>query len=72
MCVSKPSTPAPPPPDPNVEIERQNREDAEQAKKAENKAKQLETTVKQKRGGRGSMSLLTGSKGGLGFYDGTL
>jgi hypothetical protein len=41
-------------------------------KKADNKADALARAVKKKRGGLGSTSLLTGSKGGMGYFDGTL
>lgn len=71
MCLA-PKAPKAPPVDPNVEIERENQMANEQATKEKNKADQLARTVKQKRGGMGSVSLLTGSKGGMGYFDGTL
>ena len=59
------------------EDEKQAKEnqDAEEArKKAKAKEEQLEKTAKAKTlgGGASRRSLLTGSKGGLGFYDETL
>tara|TARA_E500000178_G_scaffold329679_1_gene360832 strand:+ start:2098 stop:2388 length:291 start_codon:yes stop_codon:yes gene_type:complete len=72
MCLPTPKAPKPPQESEDAKIERENQQMAEQRKQAENKAEQLERTVKRKRGGRGSMSLLTGSKGGLGYYQGTL
>lgn len=71
MCVA-PSRPKAPAVDPNVEIERQNREAEEMGTRADNKADTLARAVKKKRGGMGSTSLLTGSKGGMGYFDGTL
>lgn len=71
MCVFG-GRPSPPAVDPNVEIERQNQQQMEQQKKAEAKAKALEKTVTKKKKGSGGMSLLTGSKGGIGYIDETL
>lgn len=71
MCLA-PKAPKAPAVDPNVEIERENQAANEMATKEKNKADQLARTVKQKRGGMGSVSLLTGSKGGMGYFDGTL
>ena len=55
-------------------IVEENQREEEQRKTEENKAKQLEETAKSKRigGGASRKSLLTGSKGGLGYYDSTL
>lgn len=55
-------------------IAEENQREEEQRKTEENKAKQLEETAKAKRigGGASRKSLLTGSKGGLGYYDSTL
>lgn len=55
-------------------IAEENQREEEQRKTEENKAKQLEETAKSKRigGGASRKSLLTGSKGGLGYYDSTL
>ena len=72
MCLAKPSKPSAPPVDPNAEIERQNQQNAENEKRMKNRDKALDRAVKQKRGGMGSVSLLTGSKGGAGYFDGTL
>ena len=70
MCLG--SRPRVPPVDPNVEIERENEEQKEQQKRMEEKAKSLEETVAKKKKGSGGMSLLTGSKGGIGYIDETL
>jgi|DEB0MinimDraft_4_1074332.scaffolds.fasta_scaffold09255_4 hypothetical protein len=71
MCIfgGRPKTPAV---DPNVEIERENQQQMEQEKKQEAKAKALEETVAKKKKGAGGMSLLTGTKGGIGYIDETL
>jgi len=55
-------------------IAQENEQKAAQEKTEKNKAKQLEETAKSKRigGGASRKSLLTGSKGGLGYYDSTL
>ena len=71
MCIA-PKRPKAPAIDPDVEIERENQEAQEMTKKADAKADTLERTIKRKRGGLGSMSLLTGSRGGMGYFDGTL
>ena len=71
MCLA-PSKPKAPAVDPNVEIERENQEAQEMGRRADNKADTLTRAVKKKRGGLGSTSLLTGSKGGMGYFDGTL
>jgi hypothetical protein len=71
MCLA-PSKPKAPAVDPNVEIERENQEAQEMGRRADNKADTLARAVKKKRGGLGSTSLLTGSKGGMGYFDGTL
>jgi len=70
MCLG--SGPRTPSVDPNVAIERENQERMEQQKKMEAKAKALEETVAKKKKGSGGMSLLTGSKGGIGYIDETL
>jgi len=72
MCVPSPAKPKAPAVDPNVEIERENQEAVETEKRQKNKDKALDRAIKQKRGGMGSVSLLTGSKGGAGYFDGTL
>ena len=71
MCLA-PSKPKAPAVDPNVEIERENQEAQEMGRRADNKADTLARAIKKKRGGLGSTSLLTGSKGGMGYFDGTL
>ena len=68
MCVFS-SPPAPPPPDPDVEIARENQEAAEKAKKDKAKAEQLENTVAASGGGTTVPSLLTSTRGGIGYYD---
>lgn len=70
MCLG--SRPKAPPVDPSIAIERENQERMEQQKKMEAKAKALEETVAKKKKGSGGMSLLTGSKGGIGYIDETL
>lgn len=72
MCVAQPSKPKAPAVDPNVEIERENQEASETEKRMKQKDKALDRAIKQKRGGMGSVSLLTGSRGGAGYFDGTL
>lgn len=67
MCVGplKPSTPAPPPPDPVVE--------AAQEQETQKKKERVQETVQKKaqriRGGTGRRSLISGSGGGMGFYN---
>lgn len=72
MCLFSSSRPSTPPVDPNAEIERENQQRMEEAKKAQEKAKALEETLAKKKKGSGAMSLLTGSKGGIGYIDETL
>ena len=68
MCVpgGGSKTPAP---DPEAEKERESEKAKEQVKTAEMKQEALEETVSQKRKGTGRRSLLTGSGGGIGFYN---
>ena len=67
MCLGGSSrTPAP---DPELEKERESEKAKEQVKTAEMKQEALEGTVSQKRKGTGRRSLLTGSGGGIGYYD---
>ena len=68
MCLPK-SSPRPPAPDPEVEMERESEKEKEQVKTKVMKQEALEETVSQKRKGTGRRSLLTGSGGGIGFYD---
>lgn len=71
MCLFSSSSPAV---SADERIAEENQRDAEQLKMSQNKAKQLEQTAKSKKigGGASRKSLLTGSKGGLGYYDATL
>jgi hypothetical protein len=71
MCLGGNSSPAV---SEDEKIAEENQRKEEQRKTEENKAKQLEDTAKSKRigGGASRKSLLTGSKGGLGYYDKTL
>ena len=77
MCAGpfRPSRPAPPPPDPVVE-----QEQAEQKAQATEKAKTARSErlaetladlggVRRRGGGRGRRSLITGSRGGMGYYN---
>jgi hypothetical protein len=68
MCLPSrsPRTPAP---DPEVEMERESEKAKEQVKTKEMKQEALEETVSRKRKGTGRRSLLTGSGGGVGFYN---
>lgn len=68
MCIGGRS-PSPPPPDPEVEMERESEKAKEQVKTSEMKQEALEETVSRKRKGTGRRSLLTGSGGGVGFYN---
>lgn len=58
-----------PAPDPELEKERESEKAKEQAKTAEMKQEALEETVSRRRKGTGRRSLLTGSGGGVGFYN---
>ena len=71
MCLFSSSSPAV---SADERIAEENQREAEQLKMSQNKAKQLEQTAKSKKigGGASRKSLLTGSKGGLGYYDSTL
>ena len=68
MCIGGRSSP-PPAPDPQVEKERESEKAKEQVKTSEMKQEALEETVSKKRKGTGRRSLLTGSGGGIGYYD---
>jgi len=68
MCIGGRS-PSPPAPDPEVEMERESEKAKEQVKTKEMKQEALEETVSRKRKGTGRRSLLTGSGGGVGFYN---
>lgn len=58
-----------PAPDPQVEMERESEKAKEQARTTEMKQEALEETVSRKRRGTGRRSLLSGSGGGIGFYN---
>lgn len=58
-----------PQPDPDLENERESEKAKEQAKTSEMKQEALEETVSRKRRGTGRRSLLSGSGGGIGFYN---
>ena len=68
MCLGG-SKPRPPEPDPELEKERESEKAKEQVKTVEMKQEGLEETVSRKRRGTGRRSLLTGSGGGIGYYD---
>ena len=68
MCLPR-SSPRTPPPDPVVEQEREAAKAEEQVAKAEMRQDALEETVSRKRKGTGRRSLLSGSGGGIGFYN---
>ena len=72
MCLA--STPKIKEPEESAEakIERENETAKELKVASDNKAEALERAVKRKRGGRGGVSLLTGSRGGLGYYNETV
>lgn len=72
MCIF--SSPKPPAPDPDIEIERENQQQEEETKREKAKQDRLEETV-QRAGGSGGTtvpSLLTSTRGGIGYYDETL
>jgi hypothetical protein len=58
-----------PAPDPQLEKERESEKAKEQAKTTEMKQEALEETVSRRRKGTGRRSLLSGSGGGVGFYN---
>ena len=68
MCLPSDGSKTPAP-DPEAEKERESEKAKEQVKTAELKQEALEETVSQKRKGTGRRSLLTGSGGGIGFYN---
>ena len=70
MCIfNRPSTPAPTP-DPSVEAERKERMESELAKTKSNKQDNLQKAVQsKKKSGSATHSLLSGSGGGIGFYN---
>ena len=68
MCLGGRSSP-PPEPDKQAKAERESEKAKEQAKTSEMKQEALEGTVSRRRKGTGRRSLLTGSGGGIGYYD---
>lgn len=68
MCLPGRS-PRPPAPDPEVKMEREAEKEKEQTKTKVMKQEALEETVSNKRKGTGRRSLLTGSGGGIGYYN---
>jgi hypothetical protein len=71
MCLASPKMKQPEE-TAEAKIERENETQKELKVASDNKAEQLERAVKRKRGGRGGVSLLTGSRGGLGYYNETV
>tara|TARA_A200000159_G_C7105595_1_gene248467 strand:+ start:387 stop:602 length:216 start_codon:yes stop_codon:yes gene_type:complete len=67
MCLAR--SPRTPPPDPVVEQEREAAKAEEQVAKAEMRQDALQETVSRRRKGTGRRSLLSGSGGGIGFYN---
>lgn len=84
MCVGRPAKPAGPPPlsaEEKAEQEaakareeqaRKDKEAAELRKQNEEREKSLEKKARSERGGTGATSLLTGGRGGMGYFDETL
>lgn len=67
MCIGR--SPRQPQESAESKMERESAKEKEQTKTAELKQDALEETVSRKRKGTGRRSLLTGSGGGIGFYD---
>ena len=68
MCIFK--SPRAPAPDPAAEAERKERMEAETATTKANKQAALQKRVQgKKKGGSATHSLLSGSGGGIGFYN---
>ena len=67
MCIGR--SPRQPQESAESKMERESAVEQEQTKTAELKQEALEETVSRKRKGTGRRSLLTGSGGGIGFYD---
>lgn len=65
MCIGGGSS-APPPPDTSAQDQQMEKE---QQTAKEQKAKTLERRVRRIRGGTGRRSLITGSGGGMGYYN---
>jgi len=67
MCVgSKPKAPAP---DPAVEAQQAEQKAQETQQKATRRQESLQQTVARRTGGRGRRSLISGTGGGMGFYN---
>ena len=83
MCVGRPARPTVqgPTAEEKAEMEaakkaekdaREQREAEERRRRDEAREKGLESSAKQQRRGSGATSLLTGSRGGMGYFDETL
>ena len=66
MCLARPQMPQP---DPAIEAERQERMRAETEQKKVDKAERVDDLSAKRKTGTGMRSLLTGSSGGIGFYN---
>lgn len=68
MCVgrSKPQAPAP---DPAVEAQQKEQKAQEMERAKTSRQEALSETVARRRGGRGRRSLISGTGGGMGFYN---
>ena len=66
MCLARPQMPRP---DPAIEAERQERMRAETEQKKADRDKRVDDMSARRRSGTGMRSLLTGSSGGIGFYN---
>ena len=72
MCIGGGGSPAPPEPtkeEKEAEQEREAQKDIETAEREEARQDVLEENITRKRKGTGRRSLLTGSGGGIGFYN---
>tara|TARA_R110000787_G_scaffold2956_4_gene11352 strand:+ start:3737 stop:3955 length:219 start_codon:yes stop_codon:yes gene_type:complete len=69
MCLSRPQAPAAPPRDLAAEQAQEDRQ--EQQTETQRTARQgaLQDTITRKRGGTGRRSLISGSSGGMGYYN---
>lgn len=72
MCIFKSSKPSVPQETEEARRAREAQQERERQEKAKAKAERLEETVSTTRKGIGRRSLLTGSRGGLGYYSETL
>ena len=66
MCLARPQMPRP---DPAIEAERQERMRAETEQKRADRDKRVDDMSARRKSGTGMRSLLTGSSGGIGFYN---